>query len=65
VVTSEATLVEQPCGKELEYRIIVVNKAGDGKPSDTAKVVLQKVRTPKAQRDCSAHWLLLLGPAFI
>ena len=39
-VITEATLVEQPCGKELEYRIIAVNKAGDGESSNTAMVVL-------------------------
>ncbi len=39
-VISEATLVEQPRGKELEYRIIAVNKAGDGESSNTAMVVL-------------------------
>ena len=39
-VITEATLVEQPRGKELEYRIIAVNKAGDGEPSNTAMVVL-------------------------
>lgn len=39
-VISEATLVEQPRGKELEYRIVGVNKAGDGEPSNTAMVVL-------------------------
>ena len=39
-VISEATLVEQPKGKELEYRIIAVNKSGDGEPSNTAMVVL-------------------------
>lgn len=39
-VITEATLVEQPRGKELEYRIIAVNKAGDGVPSNTAMVVL-------------------------
>jgi len=39
-IISEATLVEQPRGKELEYRIIAVNKAGDGEPSNTAMVVL-------------------------
>lgn len=37
---SKATLVEQPHGKELEYRIIAVNKAGDGKPFNTAMIVL-------------------------
>lgn len=39
-VISEATLVEQPTGKELEYRIVAVNKAGDGEPSNTVMVVL-------------------------
>ncbi len=39
-VISEATLVEQPTGKELEYRIIAVNKSGDGEPSNTVMVVL-------------------------
>ena len=39
-VISEATLVEQPRSKELEYRIVGVNKAGDGEPSNTAMVVL-------------------------
>ena len=39
-VETEATLVEQPKGKELEYRIIAVNKAGDGEPSNTEMVVL-------------------------
>ena len=37
---SEATLIEQPTGKELEYRIIAVNKAGDSEPSNTAMAVL-------------------------
>jgi len=39
-VISEATLVEQPRGKELEYRIVAINKAGEGEPSNTAMVVL-------------------------
>jgi len=39
-VITEATLVEQPRGKELEYRIIAVNKAGEGEPSNTVMVVL-------------------------
>lgn len=39
-VISEATLVDQPRGKELEYRIVAINKAGDGEPSNTAMVVL-------------------------
>lgn len=39
-IESEATLVEQPRTKEFEYRIIAVNKAGDGEPSNTAMVVL-------------------------
>ena len=36
----KATLVEQPKGKELEYCIIAVNKAGEGEASNTAMVVL-------------------------
>ena len=39
-VITEATLVEQPKGKELEYCIIAVNKAGEGEASNTAMVVL-------------------------
>lgn len=39
-VITEATLVEQPRGKELEYRIVAVNKAGEGEPSNTEMVVL-------------------------
>lgn len=39
-VVTEATLVEQPRGIELEYRAVAVNKAGDGEPSNTAMVVL-------------------------
>lgn len=39
-IESESTLVEQPRGKELEYRIIAINKAGEGEVSNTAMVVL-------------------------
>jgi len=39
-IMTEATLVEQPKTKELEYRIIAANKAGDGEPSNTEMVVL-------------------------
>ena len=35
-----ATLVDQPKGKELEYRIIAINKSGEGSPSNTVMVVL-------------------------
>jgi len=33
-------LVEQPEKQDLEYRIIAVNKAGQGEPSNTVTVVL-------------------------
>ena len=39
-VITEATLVEHPKGKELKYRVITVNKAGEGELSNTKKVVL-------------------------
>jgi hypothetical protein len=39
-IATEATLVEQPKGKELEYHIIAINKAGEGEPSNTEMVVL-------------------------
>jgi len=39
-VITEATLVEQPRGKELEYRIIEVNKASEGEASNTVIIVL-------------------------
>ena len=39
-VISEATLVEQPKGSELEYRIIAINKAGEGEASNTVMVML-------------------------
>jgi len=37
---TESTLVEQPKGKELEYRIIAINKSGEGSPSNTVEMVL-------------------------
>ena len=37
-------LVEQAKGKELGYRIIAVNKAGEGKPFNTEMVVLARTR---------------------
>jgi len=39
-ILTEATLVEQPEKTELEYRVIAVNKAGEGSPSNTVMVVL-------------------------
>ena len=39
-IETELTLVDQPKGKELEYRIIAINKAGEGSPSNTVMVVL-------------------------
>ncbi|MCK4998927.1 MAG: fibronectin type III domain-containing protein [Anaerohalosphaera sp.] len=39
-VISEATLVEQPKAIELEYKVVAVNKAGEGESSNTVMVVL-------------------------
>ena len=39
-ILSEITLVDQPRGAELEYRVIAINKAGEGSPSNTVMVVL-------------------------
>ncbi|MBI9081913.1 MAG: fibronectin type III domain-containing protein [Pseudodesulfovibrio sp.] len=39
-VITEVTLVDQPRGPELEYRVIAVNKVGDGEPSNTVMAVL-------------------------
>jgi hypothetical protein len=39
-IETETTLVDQPNGKELEYRVIAINKSGDGSPSNTVMVVL-------------------------
>jgi hypothetical protein len=39
-ILSEITLVEQPKAVELEYRVIAINKSGEGSPSNTVMVVL-------------------------
>jgi len=39
-ILTEATLVDQPRGAELEYRVIALNKTGSGTPSNTVEVVL-------------------------
>jgi hypothetical protein len=39
-IETESTLVEQPKVVELEYRVIAINKAGEGSPSNTTMVVL-------------------------
>ena len=39
-ILTETTLVDQPEKQEVEYRIITVNKAGQGKPSNTVSIVL-------------------------
>jgi hypothetical protein len=40
VVESEATLVNQPKAKTLEYRVSAVNKAGNGAYSNVVDVVV-------------------------
>jgi hypothetical protein len=39
-IETESTLVDQPQKTELEYRVIAINKAGEGSPSNTVMVVL-------------------------
>ncbi len=39
-IEAEATLAGQPCGAELEYRVIAGNKAGDGPRSNWVMEVL-------------------------
>ncbi len=39
-ILTEATLVDQPERTELEYRVIAVNKSGEGQASNTVMVVL-------------------------
>jgi hypothetical protein len=40
VIIGETMLGKRSRSKELEYRIVAVNKAGDGEPSNTVMVVL-------------------------
>jgi hypothetical protein len=37
---TQATLLDQERGKELEYRVVAMNKAGEGMPSNTVMAVL-------------------------
>ena len=39
-IETESTLADHPKGKELEYRVIAINKAGEGPPSNTVMAVL-------------------------
>ena len=39
-LSTEAHLISQPRGQQLEYRLIAVNKAGESTPSNTVAVVL-------------------------
>ena len=40
MAVTEATLVDQPEKTELEYRVIALNKSGEGQLSNTVMVVL-------------------------
>lgn len=37
---TEATLVEQPRGENLEFRVVAINRTGEGVSSNTVLVVL-------------------------
>ncbi|MBN1943223.1 MAG: fibronectin type III domain-containing protein [Phycisphaerae bacterium] len=39
-LATEVNLVDQPRGKELEYQVIAVNKAGPGEESNTVMCVM-------------------------
>jgi len=39
-IETESTLVDQPRGKGLEYRVIAINKSGEGSPSNTVMAAL-------------------------
>ena len=39
-IESEITLSDQECGRELEYRVLAVNKIVEGPPSNTVMAVL-------------------------
>ena len=39
-IASEAMLLDQPRSKEWEYRVLAINKAGEGEPSNTVLAVL-------------------------
>ena len=39
-IITEATLVDQPEKQEIEYRVIAINKAGEGQASNTVMAVL-------------------------
>jgi len=39
-IMTEATLVDHPEKTEIEYRVLAVNKSGEGQPSNTVIVVL-------------------------
>jgi len=39
-IKSKITLMEQPQGQKLEYRIVAVNRSGEGLPSNVVPVVL-------------------------